>query len=632
MPLRITLFLLLLLQQSLFAQDNISILTLSDSLKENSNAVIRLDEKEISISSKKSMTIETKRIVTVFNKHGMSYIDASEFFDESTKIKSMQAIIYDGFGKEIKKVKKKGFKDRSVSQGSIITDNRVLYLDYTPIKYPFTVVYTSKTESSNTAFIPQWRPLEGFYASTEKATISITCNPDLGFKYKAYNFDEGVLKIEERGNTLKLSTENLMALKYEEYSPSLSKTGPYVLFGLTTFNLEGVEGNATSWETLGTWRYNSLLTGTDELPKETIEKIKTLTANASTPLAKAKIVYEYMQSKTRYISIQLGLGGWKPMPAKDVDRLGYGDCKALTNYTRALLKAVGIESYYAALYGGSGGREIKEDFVSMQSNHIILAIPNNDELVWLECTSQQLPFGFQGDFTDDRNALLVKPEKSCLVRTRVYDTKSNTQFSKGEYEVTPEGDIQGNINIVSEGLQYDDKYALETVSTDDLEKYYKNSFDNINNLKLDKVEVKNNVDEQKFIENITVEAKHYGNMSGKRMMLVINAFNQSTLVPKRYRNRKMPLEIRTGFYDTDEVTIQLPEGFSIEAKPNDVTITNKFGEYSVEYSMKTPTQILYKRSLIIKDGLYESTDYKEYRLFREKIARNDNAKVVLIKN
>ena len=82
----------------------------------------------------------------------------------------------------------------------------------------------------------------------------------------------------------------------------------------------------------------------------------------------------------------------------------------------------------------------------------------------------------------------------------------------------------------------------------------------------------------------------------------------------------------------DEVTIHLPEGFVVEAKPNDMTVTEKFGEYKTEYVMVQPNEMLYKRSLIIKDGLYGKEDYEDYRLFREKIARNDNAKIVLVKN
>jgi hypothetical protein len=59
----------------------------------------------------------------------------------------------------------------------------------------------------------------------------------------------------------------------------------------------------------------------------------------------------------------------------DVDRLGYGDCKGLTNYTKALLEAVDVPSYNTILYGDSYKKDIESDFVSMQGNHMILAIP-----------------------------------------------------------------------------------------------------------------------------------------------------------------------------------------------------------------------------------------------------------------
>lgn len=83
------------------------------------------------------------------------------------------------------------------------------------------------------------------------------------------------------------------------------------------------------------------------------------------------------------------------MLAKDVDRLGYGDCKALTNYTRALPQVVGVPSYYTIIYGDRQRRDLHQDFVSMQGNHAILAVPVKDQIYWLECTSQVHPFGFK---------------------------------------------------------------------------------------------------------------------------------------------------------------------------------------------------------------------------------------------
>lgn len=632
MILRFTLLLFFVLQQSLSAQEaNLSVTLIPAELRENADAVVRLDRLDITISSVKSMSEKKTRIVTVLNESGLKSVNAVEYFDKSTSIQSIEAVVYDQGGNQIKKFKRKDFKEVAVSEGSIITDNRMLYLDYTAVQYPFTIVFTSETETSTTAFLPMWSAVEGSYTSTQKSEVNITCNPSLKLKYKEYNFDGAAVTKQQNGNVLSYSAVNITAMKREDYSPSYQKIFPFVMFGLDKFYLEGVEGHADSWESFGTWVYNSLLAGTDELPEETITKIKTVVGTETDPLKKAKKVYEYVQSKTRYISIQLGIGGWKPMKAKDVDRLGYGDCKALTNYTRVLLKAVGVESYYTIIYGDSSKRDIKEDFVSMQGNHVILAIPNEGKIVWLECTSQVLPFGFQGDFTDDRMALLVKPEKSELVRTTIYDAKNNLQACKGNYSISPTGSISASFVMASRGTQYDNKYFLEAKSKSDRDTYYKSGFPNVNNLKIKKADLKNNKDTQEFTEDIVVEADGYCTKTGDKLIFAVNAFNQYSNIPQRYRSRKNPFEISRGFLDTDEMTITIPEGFVMEAKPENVTIKDKFGEYSVEYITSSTGSLQYKRLLLINPGYYASTDYEAYRLFREKIARTDNAKVVLVK-
>lgn len=633
MILRISLFLMLILQQNVMGQDNFLISAIPSGLTDNADAVVRLDHTDIEISGRESMKIKRHRVVTVLNEKGLGDANAYAYFDKTTDVNAIEAVIYNAYGLQVKKIKRKDFKEVSVSDGPGIMDTKRVYLDYTPVQYPFTIDFVSETSTSNTAFIPTWYPVDDLYVSVEKSEIVITVAPELEFRFKDYNFGSGInLEKTESGNTLMLSASNIPALKREEYSPSFFKVVPHAIFGLEKFHLEGVDGEATDWERFGAWMYTNLVEGTDELPVETQNKIRAVVGNEQDPLKKARIVYEYVQSKTRYISIQLGIGGWKPMLAKDVDRLGYGDCKALTNYTRALLKAVGVDSYYTVIYGGSEKRDMREDFVSMQGNHVILAIPNNNDFIWLECTSQALPFGFQGDFTDDRMALLVKPGKGELVRTHIYAPSENTQIVKGAYSISETGGIAGNLTIASKGTQYDNKYYLESNSKEDLDKFYKSVFSNINNLKMRKMAVKNNKDDKEFTEDLALEAESYCSKSGNRLMFAINAFNQYNSIPQRYRTRQNPFEIRRGFLDTDEVTIELPQGFTVEAKPENVTITDKFGEYKAEYVMVSPTQMLYKRSLTVMDGSYPGAEYENYRLFREKIARSDGAKIVLVKN
>lgn len=632
MFLRFIFFSVFFFSVSAIAQSVYPVADIDDALIENANAIVRLDQTEIEITSQRSMTIKKTRVVTIANDSGLSYMDASENFSKTMSIKSIEAVIYNAAGQQISKIKRKDFKEHSLSEGLSIVDDKVLYLDYTPVQYPFTLVYTSEVQTSNTAFLPIWSPMEGAYVSTEKSSIKITYPNNLGFKYKEYNFADTPLQKELNGTTLQLSSENVAAIRYEEYAPSLYKVRPHVLFGLEKFNLEGVDGQASSWESFGAWMNNELLAGTDELPEATQIKIKALVGNETDDLKKAKIIYNYVQSKTRYVSIQLGIGGWKPMLARDVDRLGYGDCKALSNYTRALLKVVGVNSYYAVIYGDSNRRDIREDFVSMQGNHVVLAVPYNGSLVWLECTSQTLPFGFQGDFTDNRMALIVKEGKGELVRTHVYAAQGNTQKSTGNYTIFNTGTITGAVQVVSKGLQYDDKFAFEKEPAHELDKIYKSRFKNISNIKLKKKLLLNDLDSQTFTEDLAIEAEGYCNTSGNRLMFAVNAYNPSFNVPQKYRDRKLPFEIATGFYDYDEITINLPEGFAVEAKPDDVTLSDKFGEYKTVYQMINDNTMLYKRTLTVNEGYYAGSEYENYRLFREKISRNDNAKVVMVKN
>ncbi|KFF04963.1 DUF3857 domain-containing protein [Flavobacterium reichenbachii] len=628
------LFFLLISLISSAQKNNYSSLIISDSLKDNANAVVRLNQIDIVISSQRDMNIKTQRVVTVLNEKGIGEMDAFQHYDKTTSVRGIEAVIYDSFGNEIKKIKRKDFRDQSAVSGStLFSDNRVIYLDYTPIAYPFTIVYNCEVQTSNTAFIPQWYPLSGYYLSVEKSVLNVTFPNNLGFKKKEFQFANFNIKRTLDTDT-KLSYEvlNILAQKQEDYSPSYSDLFPKVMMGLESFHLEGVDGTATTWEAFGKWYGDKILTGTTILPEETKTKIKALVGNEKDPVKKAKIIYDYVQKKSRYVNIAVGIGGWKPMQASDVDRLGYGDCKALSNYTKALLQAVDVPSYNTILYGDRYKSDIQSDFVSMQGNHMILAIPTGNTYTWLECTSQDDPFGYQGTFTDDRYVLVVKPEGGEIVRTKIYEDSGNTQKDKGVYTIDENGNFSGSIAIISEGSQYSSKSRVEALQPTEKETHYKEYWDNINNLKLGKITFTNDKENVRFTEEIQVNAINYGTISANKMIFVLDAFNQNNQSAKRIRNRKNPFQIQRGYLDTDEIEINLPAGFSIEFLPSNFEVKNKFGEYKTEVIKRENNKLTYKRSMFLNKGKYSNKEYDEYRLFLEQISKNDNAKIILTKN
>jgi transglutaminase-like putative cysteine protease len=605
---------------------------ISENLFENANSIIVNQDIAIVIKSQKSYTIKKYKKIKVLNKLGIKNIDALEYYDKSSNINSIKATLYDKNGLRIKKFDKKDFTDVSVADGfSVFTDNRVLYLNFTPTEFPFTIEYESEVENDNTAFIPFWMPIDDFYESVVQSNFSITYPTEMGFKFQENNVIGYSITTSKTEGTCNYKAKDLVAIKSEEYSPSFAQIVPKVVFGFDKFNLEGVDGLATSWKDFGLWMNTNLLYQTDDISEATKQKMVELVGTTSDPIEKAKIIYNYVQNKVRYVSIQLGIGGWKPMNASDVDRLGYGDCKALSNYTKALLNAVNVPSFYTIIYGDSTKRDIINDFVSMQGNHAILTIPNQGKLYSLECTSQSAPFGFNGDFTDDRMALIIKPDGGQIIKTSNYNEKNSTQIQTGSYAVDQEGNLKAQLKVYSNGVQYSDKYFLETAKPLSVADHYKSNLSEINNLKLEKTSFVNDKTNFQFTENLEISATNYASFSGSLIMFPVNAFNRYSSVPQRYRNRTNPFEIQRGFYDEDEILINLPTGYTVDGTPESSNITNKFGEYKTNIESISEFKMKYKRTLLIKKGNFEKNEYEEFRKFLEQVVKLDNSKILLTK-
>ena len=416
----------------------------------------------------------------------------------------------------------------------------------------------------------------------------------------------------------------MTSVNFEDFSPNFS-------ISLDQFSLKGVKGNAKNWKEFGFWMYDKLILDKNKLSPNTVAKIKNLVKNASTSIEKAKIIYEYVQNKTRYISVQVGIGGWEPITANKVDDVGYGDCKGLTNYTKALLDAVGVKSYHTIVYAGNN-KNIDNDFTALQGNHMILNLPNEGDDIWLECTSQTIPFGFLGDFTDDRDVLVITPEGGIIKRTTSYINDKNLQLNNAIITLLTNGDMSATIEKKSYGTQYGDRYHIKNYTKKELNKYYKSRvWDYNNNLEIENVVLENNKEKVEFTEKINANIKNFATVKDNSYLFKLNVFNRITSIPKRYRNRKRVLEIDRGFTDKDSFTFKIPEGYSILNLPLNKHISNKFGTYKIAFEKINETSFKYNREFSLKKGIHPKEEYKAYRKFRKTVAKYDNLRTELTK-
>ena len=617
-----------------FSQDNLySSKTIPNQLLEHANAVVRYSDLNVSIASRKDMTIRIKRIVTVLNKKGNNVVQAGAGYDNYLKVKKIEAIVYDDEGNEIKKFKKRDFIDHSaVDGGTLYSDSRVLFMGYTPVSYPYTVEFICEMNTPNTAAIPSWSPVDGYFISIESDSFSVIDNANLGLRVKEKHFENySAIKKEHSANTLAYVIENLSAQKPEDLSPKLTQITPTALVAVEHFHYNGLDGNASNWQEMGNWIKHDLLDGRNIVSNETKQAVLNLVSGVEDPIEKAELIYKYVQDNTRYISVQVGIGGIQPIAASEVDALKYGDCKGLTNFAQALLEIAGVESYYTVVEAGRNIVDFENDFPTLaQGNHIILCIPKEEEMVWLDCTSQVHPFGFIGDFTDNRSVLIVREDDSKIIKTAKYTDATNFQSISAVIDLKEDASIYSKLKINTKGIQYDNRFHLENEPKKEVLEYYKKSWGYINGLDIDDYKFKNNKDEVDFLEDLAIYARNYASKTGDRLIFHANVFNRNSYVPDRYRTRTLPIEVQRGYLDEDDFTINIPSGFEVEALPEDKTISNKFGEYQMHFTTNR-NQIILKRKLFIKSGTYPSTDYNAYRTFRKSVSSSDNLKVVLKK-
>ena len=465
------------------AQVNYSVNTIPEELLTSADAVVRNHRMDVRLLSNEEMTISYERVVTVLNEKGNRHVRAYAGYNKSQAIKSAEAEVFDKNGNSIKRIKKKDLVDVSaVDGGTLYSDSRMLYMSFLPTDYPYSVRFSYSMKTKNTGTIPSWYFLDDFRLSVERSSYQILfLETSLEPKILEKNFGDYEITPSKTDSQVKYETNNIPALKDEYMRPGNLKIFPMIMVCPVNFHYEGYDGTVKGWKDVGSWMNDNLLNGMDELSPSTVSEIQNVVSAVENPLEKAKLVYNYVQENTRYISVQVGIGGLQPISAIDVDRVKYGDCKGLSNYTKALLKAVGVESYYVHVEAGPEKIDFEADVASLaQGNHVILAIPYEEKYYWVDCTSQVHPFGFLGDFTDGRRVLLMKPEGGEITYTDAYLNEDNLQITKGYYALDEEGNISGNAQITTKGIQYDQHFGIEELSKTDVDKYYKNYLSNIN--------------------------------------------------------------------------------------------------------------------------------------------------------
>ncbi|MCG8329353.1 MAG: DUF3857 and transglutaminase domain-containing protein [Chitinophagales bacterium] len=602
-----------------------------DSLLENAHEVIWEDYMHFEVLSEREGNTSVRQVITLLDKES-SANRLSVYYDKDTRIKQLSATIYDAFGKVVHKFKKNDFNDIGLVDGTSIYDDsraKALTINSNKYGYPYTILFEYETIEKGVGFavFPR-RFFQSYYQSVIKSDLIIEVPRHIPIQYKLLNLDiEPEEQLVDGKNRYHWAVRHLKAIPREPYGPSEFEILPFLMTSSGKFQIEDYSGSMSDWESYSSFM-SKLYEGRQELPDDIKQQIQSLTADIQNPKEKIEVLYKYLQNNTRYVSIQLGIGGWQPFSAEYVAKNKYGDCKALSNYMHSMLSEVGIESYPALIYGGDLPYNVSEDFTHPLFNHVILYVPSED--MWLECTSSYNPPGYIGEWTSNRNTLLVKPEGGTLKATPSLPIEGNTWISNTSIKIQDSGaaDIQGETHAA--GAQHEKlRWRVFEFSEQEKRDWWL-ELTELPELKLDQLEIKASETQPTASVSYTGEVPHYASKAGKRLFLPLNQINKWDFVFPKKEKRTQPISIEKGFIHMDSIHLELPPSYQIEnLNDQPIHINSAFGEYRLEIA-KEDKKITCLRSFRLNKGNHAASEYEALRDFLIAVSKADKSMAVLV--
>lgn len=604
---------------------------ISGAMKKDAWAVCREYKHEFELTAFGKAVEKVYLVVTILDEKGDQFGRMMLPYDHSKKVKSITGRCYNSEGLPMDKLKDGAIQDVNyTSAGAIYDDYRLKLANFKITSYPYTVEYSYEVEYNGMIGYPSWQPIDSYRISYEKASFHVAYPEKLEMRIREVNIPAGC-KTEKYENGKHVKTwqlDSIAAWRDEPYSPELYTQTARVILAPTNFIYDGSVGSLSSWDKFGKW-IAGLNQGRDQLPLERQAEIRSLVGEVKDTLQAVNTLYQYMQKRTRYVGIQLGLGGFQPFPAETVDRLGYGDCKALSNYMKALLNCVGIPSLYV-LAGASTNQGITmTDFPTIaQNNHAILCVPLKKDTLWLECTSQTQPCGYLGRSVEGRKVLLITPEGGKLTTTPLLKSEENLQLRTALVEVKADGAMQADVKTKFSGYQYDNVSSLFDMSKEDQEKELLDDMSIAGAVLNSFAYEVNKTKIPQALETMNLASPKYATRTGTRLFIPMNILNQRRSAPDKVENRKMPVVQKFSYHDKDSIVFLLPQGYQVETVPKEKTLSTEFGQYKSSVTVENG-QAVYIRELKINRGTWPKENYQLLIDFYAGIVSGDKARLVL---
>jgi hypothetical protein len=407
----------------------------------------------------------------------------------------------------------------------------------------------------------------------------------------------------------------------------------------------------TDWKDMGLW-YDRL-SGERRIPDGSVRaKAQELTEGLTDVRGRLERLAEFVQRDIRYVSIQIGIGGYQPHQASEILADRYGDCKDKATLLAAMLQSLGMDSYYIIV---NTERQVVTPLmpVSLSSfNHVVLAVRLQEDSLFAGAEAVvseealgrllifdptmphtsigRLPFYLRGNC-----GLLVAGQASKILELPAARSEEPGLVREGRFSLSSDGRLRGQVTETLSGLQAEVvrmklSNADENQRRKDLEAFLSRT---LGSFTLEGYEYRNlDRPSEDLRLRYSFSAGSYLNRSGPLMSFMpgILAMVEDYEVFKQKEARRYPLLLSGPVCARDDFAITLPDGLALEALPEPVELRTDFADYACVFELKGGTLFL-KRQVRIKEDLLPAARFDEVVRFFRTLLSEERRRLILSK-
>ena len=600
------------------------------SLPAETEAIILLDEQSTVVSLKGVMTRTCCRATRILRPGGVESARRLMLVDTyNTKVKSVTGWVINPAG-STREVTMKQVISSSVVPDTLYMDAKVLLLVVPEVDVGSVVGFESVEEMTpevlEDSFAFQWE----FPVVRSHYTLVVPPRWEPEFSWVNWAPLEPNRHTTPPG-ALSFVILDVPGIADEPYMPKERVLAAHLLVRVKPPDVNPNVRSFSGWADMGAW-YEGLSGPRREPDASVTQKARDLTAASPDTLSKIRALAEFSQREIRYVSIQIGIGGFQPHPAPSILANRYGDCKDKSTLLAALLKAVGIDSHFIVIHTDRGGVNLGSPVSLGSFNHVILAIrlpddvpdagldslvrhPSLGRLLVFDPTMPTTPLGRLPYYLQDNTGLLVAGGSGELLLLPRPGPEGNVLDRRGQLVLTGDGALAGQIVETRRGaeadtLRYQIQSATEAERRRYLETFLARSFASFS---LQSFEFKNLEDAHgDLIVSYRFVASGYAKRAGGYLVLRPRVVGNKAvdLASRDKKPRRYPIDLKTTLLARDEFTIELPEGWTAESLTKPLVLDAGFAVYSSR-TEAAGRSIVYRREYRLIEPLLPASRYDE---------------------